>query len=62
MSCFLFLRVKDIGDAAIENNVIESTIEEILFLPNMKRLLALISLFFIISVQALSGTNQIKIE
>lgn len=56
------MRVKDIGDAAIENNVIESTIEEILFLPNMKRFLALVSLFFIISVQALSGVNQIKVE
>lgn len=56
------MRVKDIGDAAIENNVIESTIEEILFLPNMKRFLALVSLFFIISAQALSGANQVKVE
>jgi hypothetical protein len=56
------MRVKDIGDAAIENNVIESTIEEILFLPNMKRFLALVSFFFIISAQALSGANQVKVE
>jgi hypothetical protein len=28
----------------------------------MKRFLALVSLFFIISVQALSGVNQIKVE
>jgi len=62
VSCVLFWRVKDIGDAAIENYFIESTIVKIPFLQSMKRIIIFIGLSFFIGVQALSGTAQIKVE
>lgn len=61
VSCFLCLRVKEIGDGTIENNFIESTIEKNTLLPNMKHFLILI-LLGAVSAHALDGVAQSKVE